>query len=66
MFNQWKDIYNVVKDNANGDSIQNRKADVWISLDKVFAFMEKKEWSNNSLESFGNILETWKNAFIIG
>lgn len=66
MFNRWKDLHNAVKDNANGGSIQNRKADVWILLDKMFAFMEKKEWSNSELQSFGNVLETWKKAFIAG
>ena len=39
---------------------------MWTSLDKIFAFMEQKTWSNSELKVFGNVLDTWKKAFIAG
>lgn len=64
MFNRWKDLHKVVKDHADGGAIHNRKADVWISLDKIFAFMEKKKWSNSDKTLFGSLLDTWKTSFL--
>lgn len=51
-YNRWKHLHNAVKDCAEGGAIQNRKADVWISLDKIFEFMEKKEWTDTENTSF--------------
>ena len=53
-----------MKDLAEGGVIQNRKADVWISLDKIFEFWETKEWTETKNTSFQNLLDTWKTTFI--
>ena len=63
MFDKWKDIQNVVKDKAGGGVIQNKKADVWIHLSKIFHYLERETWSSHHLKMFQNTLETWKKAF---
>ena len=41
LFNKWKELHRVVKDNAGGRAIQNHKANVWKSLDKIFYYVEQ-------------------------
>ena len=55
MFNWWRDIYIAIKDHVDGDTIQNCKANVWKSLDKIFEFMEKKIWSNSEQNIYKHI-----------
>ena len=63
MFDKWKDLHNVVKDRAGRGAVQNKKANVWIHLNKIFNYLEKDTWSTNDLNMFQNTLETWKKSF---
>ena len=63
MFDKWKDLHNVVKDREGRGAVQNKKANVWIHLNKIFNYLEKDTWSTNDLNMFQNTLETWKKSF---
>lgn len=64
MFNQWKQLHRVVKDNAAGGAIHNHKADVWKSLDKIFHYVEQHSWDPVQVSSFQKELLNWKKAYL--
>ena len=63
MFDKWKYLHTVVEDRASRGAIHNKKANVWIHLNKIFNYLEKDTWSTNDLNMFQSTLETWKKSF---
>ena len=59
MFNQWKQLHRVIKDNAASGAIHNHKADVWKSLDKMFHYVEQYFWDPVQVSSFQKEIGSW-------
>ena len=66
MFNKWKQLHKVVKDNAGGGTIQNHKAVVWKSLDKIFHYLEQHSMDESKVQALQEALLDWKKSYLAG
>ena len=53
---QWKALHNAVKDHGDGEQTRNSKVKVWESLDKLFLYCEKINWTGAKFEDYKKIL----------
>lgn len=63
-YNKWKAVHNAVVDHADQGRARARKAEVWKSLDTVFKFCDKRQWSNEDHTFFQRALENFKTSMI--
>ena len=66
LFNKWEELHRVVKDNVGGGAIQNRKANAWKSLDRIFYYVEQQYWEKSKVTSLQEALLDWKKAYLVG
>ena len=63
-YNRWKSVHNAMVDHADNGQARSRKAMVWKSLDTIFKFCGKKQWSANDHISYKRALEDFKNLML--
>ena len=62
---QWKALHNAIKDHGDGGQTRNSKAKVWESLDKLFLYCEKMNWTGAEFEDYKKNLDLFKKSMIV-